>query len=257
MRRKFVKYGLFWGVTRILIVPIIFLLEIGALNKGHESLMIFIIFFFAFYMFVLIVAPMSIIGKTAARIVKYPDFYVDYQTCDGGCYLMIDTHRGKIACVFATNPFALQIIDASNITDVKTFAGNGIPAERKTANRLGVHFWVGKQKCTINTYISGRSFITLKSDAGQKKVLEAGIIQAKLQMAKEVAQRHSKIEKSESTIEDILTKEQISQVNDAISKGDKLTAVKIIQMATHLGLSQSMEIVDNWEFYYQSGYYRR
>lgn len=69
-------------------------------------------------------------------------------------------------------------------------------------------------------------------------------------MAKEVSLRHGAISREEITLEDLLSKERISQVNSLISEGHIIEAVRIVRDITGYGLAHAKEIVDNWEIYY-------
>jgi hypothetical protein len=249
VRDKFVRYGLFWFITRLTAVGIyasIFLL--GLFEKKEALSIVIIVIISVVYMMVLLLLPSSLIEKTAAKITER-DFQVDWWCSDGSCYLMIDTHKGRIAAVWATNPFKIQIIDAAKLTDAKTTLGIEV-ANRETTNRIGVKYWIKKKKYYIYTYRAGTSFVILASKLGQEYIRNAAITCDKLLMAKEVSLRHRAISRSEITLENLLTREKISQVNSLISEGHIIEAVRIVRDTTGFGIAHAKEIVDNWEIYY-------
>jgi ribosomal protein L7/L12 len=252
---KFVKHGLFWFITRLIVVVIYAgIIFSGIIQKEDTLSIVILIIISVVYMMVLLLLPSSLIKKTAAKITER-DFQVDWWCLDGSCYLMIDTHKGSIAAVWATNPFKIQIIDAAQLTDAKTTVGIEL-ANRKTTNRIGVKYWIGKKKYYSYTFCAGMMFVALVSKLGQEYIKKAGITCDKLLMAKEVALRHGAISRSEMTLENLLSREKISQVNSLISEGRIIEAIRIIRDTTGFGLAQAKEIVDNWEIYCQNIHHR-
>lgn len=246
VKNKFVRHGLFWFITRLIVVVILASL---VFTKNVGIIILFVIIFVV-YVMALVLIPPYLVKKTANKI-KEKDFHVDW--CEFGYYgyLMIDTQNGRIAAIWTTSPFTIQIIDAEQLTDVHIFQGNGRHIGKKTTNRIGVDFWIGKKKYTFYTYYGGREFVFLESNHGQEYIKNATIIYAKLNIAKGVASRHGAISRSEMSLENFITKEQISQVNSLILEGRKVEAIKIIQYSTNMGLAHAKEIVDHWELYYQ------
>lgn len=254
MKEQFVKRGLFWIITRLILVASVAGITYYAVTEQQES-MVWTIQFFVVYTMAMLLVPSFLIEKTAAKI-KQTDFNVDWRVLDGNCCLMIDTQKGKIASVWATRPFKIQIIDAAQLTDAKTFSGNRWQV--KTTNRIGVTYWIGKKRYLIYTYLGGkRRYVVLNSKLGQECIQNARITYSKLIMAMDVAVRHGAVLRSERVLANLLTDVQISQVNSLLLKGRKVEAIKIIQFSTNIGLAHAKEIVDQWELYYQGGFYRR
>lgn len=187
LRKRVVKRGLFWLITRGIAVGIV-LSCMYAIYHHRPGFGLIILAFSLFYTFFLLFQPMVWGYRTAARI-KEKDFHVDAKYYDKNCELMIDIHKGRIAVVWFTNPFKLQILDAAQLVDAKITKGLGLP-NKKTANKIGVRYRFGWKKYNICTFQAYRSNIVLASKDAKLCIMNAEIIRSKLLMARDVALRY-------------------------------------------------------------------
>lgn len=249
VQQQFAKRGVFWLFTRLIAVCLWISIMFVSVTEKYDFVAITVIAFAA-YMMVLLLLPSSLIVKTAVKI-KGRDFHVDWWNIDAGCYLMIDVQTGRLAAVWQTSPFRIQIIDAAQLTDAKITFGMEIK-NRKTTNKIGVQYWIGEKRYCSYQFHAGRRYVTLESKEGQKLIKQAELLRDKLLMARDVAMHRNVVDGSAKSLTNPLTQEQIVQVNTLLATGNIIGAIKLVREMTGYGLAQAKEMVDNWKSYPQN-----
>lgn len=249
--KKIPRRGAFWVLTRF-IIPVLFVTAciLGLLFEDLSFVTMILCFGMGFYFLFLLLGASFLMKKTASKIERM-DFRVDWRCDDINCIMMIDTHKGKLATIWSTDPFRIHITDAIDLTDAKITFGTKFKSQ-KTTNRIGVTYWIGKHKYSIYTYNAGKMYVYIDSPIGKEYIQNAQILMDKLIMARDVAHRHQMFQYSRMTLESLIGKERISLVDSLVSANEKIKAVKIVKEGSRLGLAHCAEIVDNWnDVYYK------
>lgn len=184
VRKQFKRRGIFWFITRLIALIFFGGLSYFTIIENYVFIVIFLIINVS-YIMVLVTVPFSYMKQTAEKI-KDMDFHVDWWINDGYSYLMIDTHNGKIATVWTTYPFKIQMVDASELVDAKIILGVKLKI-RKTTSKIGVRYKIGKRKYYTYSYCAGWDYVRFTSEEGQKYIREAESYRDKLFLAREVA----------------------------------------------------------------------
>lgn len=193
VKEQFRRRGVFWFISRFIFI----LLFIGFfLLLWVEQYVLYVILFLVMvaYIFALSVLPFSIMQKTATKI-KDKDFQVDWWNIYDDCYLMIDTQKGRIATVWTTNPFKIQIVDGMQLREVQLIVGRDIIL-RNSTNVIAVAYWIGEKKYYTKTFHGFRSTIAIDSKVGQECIRRAEITRDKLLIARDVSTGYSKNSKT-------------------------------------------------------------
>ncbi len=243
IKTEFKKHSLFY-FGRIIISVIVLTIFVYCSLRFSGYFLFAVIIAVAIYIMVWIYLSANIMEKTATKIQK-TGFSVDWWCSDGDSYLMIDTKVGQIATVWASNPFKIQVIDASLLTNAKVTLGRKLK-KRKTTNKIGIEYTIGNKQYCSYIYRRSKSYVVLASEEGQNYVHKANKICEMLLKAKETALQNIQELENDITLGRFLTYDEVSQVSFLLNENRKIEAIKLVKDTTRLGLAESKKIVDNW-----------